>query len=198
MVIDVGEDVLAVGDEDDGFGAPAHHHQDQAQEEVDQGGAQDEERALFQSGDGLGVEEAGPGLVENPQGRQDDEGAFKAGGEIFDLAVAVGVIGVGALGGDDDAAQGEAGGHHVDDGLQGIGEDGGGIGEIEGNEFHGHQARADEQGGGDGQQVISEVRVFGGVHGSSQGALNELFIFMITYHIVNQGKSPQMGARIWR
>ena len=79
--------------------------------------------------------------------------------------MAVGVIGVGALGGDDDAAQGEAGGHHVDDGLQGIGEDGGGVGEIEGEEFDGHQARADEQGGGDGQEVISEVRVFGRVHG---------------------------------
>ena len=70
MVIDVGEDVFAVGDEDDGFGAPAQHHQDQAQDEVHQGGAQDEEQAFFQPGDGLGVEETGPGFVEDPQGRQ--------------------------------------------------------------------------------------------------------------------------------
>ena len=165
MVIDVGEDVPAVGDEDNGFGAAAHHHQDQAQDEVHQGGAQDEEHALFQFGDGLGVEETGPGFVEDRQGGQNNEGAFKAGGEIFDLAVAIGVIGVGALGGDDDAAHGEAGGHHVDDGLQGIREDGGGVGEIEGNELDGHQARTDEQGGGDGQEMISEVRVVWGVHG---------------------------------
>ena len=122
--------------------------------------------ALFQFGDGLGVKETGPGFVEDRQGRQHNEGAFKTGGEILDLAVAVGVIGVGALGGDDDAAQREAGGHHVDDGLQGIGEDGGGTGEIKGKELDGHQPRADEQGGGDGQEVISEVRVFGRVHGA--------------------------------
>ena len=45
--VDVGEDVLAVGDEDDGFGAAAHHHQDHAQDEVHQGGAQDEEQCPF-------------------------------------------------------------------------------------------------------------------------------------------------------
>ena len=64
--LDVGEDVLAVGDEDDGLGAPAHHHQDQAQCEVHQGGGEDKEEAFFQPGDGLGVEETGPGFVENP------------------------------------------------------------------------------------------------------------------------------------
>ena len=42
---DVGEDVLAVGDQDDGLGASAQHHQDQAQDEIDQRGAQDQEDA---------------------------------------------------------------------------------------------------------------------------------------------------------
>ena len=71
------------------------------------------------------MEEPGPGLVEDAQGRQDDEGPFKAGRKIFHLAVAVGVRGIGTAGGEDDAPQGERGGHHVDDGLQGIGEDSG-------------------------------------------------------------------------
>ena len=137
----VGEDVLAVGHQDDGSGASAHHDQGQTQNEINQGGAQMRSRPLFQPGDGLGVEEPGPGRVKNSQGRQDDEGPFKAGGEIFDLAVAVRVIGVGAAGREDDAPQGEAGGHHIDDGLQGVGEDGGGVGEIKGNELDGHQTR---------------------------------------------------------
>ena len=154
--------------------------------------------ALFQLGDGLGVEETGPGLVEDPQGRQDNEGAFKAGGEIFDLAVAVGVVGVGALGGDDDAAQGEAGGHHVDDGLQGIGEDGGGVGEIEGNELDGHQARADEQGGGDGQEMISEVRVFGRVHGSIKGQRLNSGVFSNYLSHRQEMEKPPDGGRDWR
>ena len=198
MVIDVGEDVLAVGDEDNGFGAPAQHHQDQAQEKVHQGGAQDEERPLFQRGDGLGVEKAGPGLVEDRQGGQHNEGAFKAGGEIFDLAVAVRVIGVGALGGDDDAAHGKAGGHHVDDGFQGIREDGGGAGEIEGNELDGHQARADEQGGGDGQEMISEVRVLGRVHGSVRGHdVSGVFYSYLPY-VQQMGKPPNGGQDWWQ
>ncbi len=164
----VGEDMLAIGDQDDGFGAPPHHDQDQTQDEVDQGRAQDKEHAFFQLGDGLGVEEPGPGRVEDSQGRKNDESPFKAGGEIFDLAVAVGVSRIGTLGGNDDTAQGETGRHHIDDGLQGIREDGGGIGEPEGNKLDDHQSQTDGQGGRDGEEAVSEVDAFLGVHGTYQ------------------------------
>jgi hypothetical protein len=38
-------------------------------------------------------------LVYYPQGGEDDQGGFDGGGEVFDLAVAVGVMGVRRLGG---------------------------------------------------------------------------------------------------
>ncbi len=103
------------------------------------------------------MEDSRPGLVKDPQGRQDDEGPFEAGGEIFHLAVAVRVRGVGAAGREDDAPQGEAGGYHVDDGLQGVGEDGGGIGQSKGDELHRHQPGADGQGSGDGNEAVLEI-----------------------------------------
>ena len=178
--VDVGEHVLAVGDEDQGMGALPHHYQGQAQGEIDQRRPQDEGEAAFQPGDALGVKEAGPGLIKDAGGRGDDQGAFKAGGKEFDLAVAVRVSGVGALGGKDDAAQGKAGRHHVDDGLQGVGEDGGGAGEPEGEELHRHQPQADGQGGGDGDEAALEVHGFRVAHG---------FNFM---QLIHRSQSPNL------
>ncbi len=119
--------------------------------------AQHQEDTAGQPGNRLGVKEPGPGLIKDPQGRQDDQGPFETGGKIFDLAVAVRVGRIGAAGREDDAAEGEAGGHHVDDGLQGIGEDGGGVRQVKGEEFHGHQPGADNQGGDDGNEAVLVV-----------------------------------------
>ena len=163
---DVGEDVLAVGHQDDGAGAFAHHHQGQAQDEIDHRRTQHQEDTAGQPGNSLGVEEPGPGLIEDSQGRQDDEGPFEAGGEILHLAVAVRVIRVGAAGREDDAPQGEGRGHHVDDGLQGVGEDGGGVGQKEGEKLHRHQPGADGQGDGDGDEVRLDAGGGWGVHSS--------------------------------
>jgi len=76
------------------------------------------------------------------------------------------VIRVGAPGREDDGPEGEARGHHIDDGLQGIGEDGGGVGQKEGEKLHRHQSGAERQGDRDGDEVWLDIGGGGRVHWS--------------------------------
>ena len=60
-------------------------------------------------------------------------------------------------GGPEDAHQGEGAGRHVDDGLQGVGEDGAGAREIGGVELEGHEGGAQTEGEPDGEKAQAEV-----------------------------------------
>ena len=93
-------------------------------------------------------EDAVDGLVGDPDAGDDHEAGFDEGGEVLDLAVAVGVVFVGGLAGDADGEEGEAGAEQVDAGVGGVGEHAERAGEDSGDDLEeGHRA-----GGEDGEQ----------------------------------------------
>lgn len=93
--------------------------------------------------------DAGVEVVGRPrpggQRRGGDHGTFGESGDELDLAVAVGMIVVGGLHGDAQAAQGDEGCGDVDQAFHGIDEDDAGAGEGEGQRFDQHQGDAAEQ-----------------------------------------------------
>jgi hypothetical protein len=70
------------------------------------------------------VEEAGQGLLGDEEGGQEDEDPLEDGGEVLGLGVAEGVGGIRGPCGEADGEKGQEGRHHVDRGLQGVGEEG--------------------------------------------------------------------------
>jgi len=66
-------------------------------------------------------------------------------GQELDLAVAVGMVGVGRAVGEPQGITHHRRGDEIDDGLQRIAEDGGGVGDPEGQKLQGHDAQAGQQ-----------------------------------------------------
>ena len=103
-------------------------------------------------------EDAADGLGEDPDAGAEHEEGLDAGGEAFDLAVAVGVVGVGGAVGDLDGEEGDAGGDEVDAGVCGLGEHTERAGEEAGEEFE----ESDAKGGEDGEERCGTLGVVGG------------------------------------
>jgi hypothetical protein len=87
-------------------------------------------------------------LVHDDHGREGDQPALEGSREELDLAVAIGMVAIGGAPGEDEAAESEERGHHVDDGLESIRQDGRGarhpIGLVLGAEKdHRHDERQD-------------------------------------------------------
>ena len=173
---------MAVGLQGEGVGPLAGSDEPQAQGQIDQRGQEQEEEAELQAGDGGGMEQMGPGLPNNARGSQDNEGPFKAGGEILHLAVAIGVALIRVAGGPEDAPQREGAGHHVDDGLQGVGEDGGGTGEMGGIKLQRHEGGAHRHGEHDGGEAHPKIGGIRQIHNGNKEFLGE------------GAKGPQAGA----
>jgi len=72
------------------------------------------EREMFAEGN------AADGLGENPDAGAEHENGFDAGGEALDLAMAIGVDGVGGAVGDLDGEECDGGGDEVDAGVRGL------------------------------------------------------------------------------
>ena len=76
---------------------------------------------------------------------QDDQRPLKPGGKIFDLSVAIRVIGIRGLGSHPDAHHGKGGSHHIDNGFQCIGQHRRGAGQVKGIELNCHQHHGNRQ-----------------------------------------------------
>jgi hypothetical protein len=99
-------------------------------------------------GEVLAEEDAADGFGEDPDAGGEHEDGFDGGGETFDLAVAVGVVGVGGTVGDLDGEESDAGGDEVDAGVGGLGEHAEGSGKEAGEELE----KRDTEGGEDGEE----------------------------------------------
>ena len=97
-------------------------------------------------------------LVDDHHRGEGDQPAFEGRGEELDLAVAVRVVAVGRPAGEDQAAEGEDGGDHVDDALERVGEDRGGAGELLGEVLGDEQRGAEDQGQRPRSEPDPEVR----------------------------------------
>ena len=125
---EIGEHVLAVGDEGEGLVPPPGPHQKPSEREVGESRAEHDEEAGAEIPDLHAVEQTAHGFVEDDDGGERDEPALEGGGEELDLAVTVRVVAVGGSPREHDAANGEHRGHDVDDRLERIGQDRGGAG----------------------------------------------------------------------
>src|ERR1700677_2635019 len=96
----------------------------------------------------LAMNDAVYGFGEDPYAGGEHEDGFDGGGEAFDLAVAVGVAGVGGAVGDLDGEEGDGCGDEVDAGVGGFGEHAEGAGEEAGEELE----ESDTEGGEDGEE----------------------------------------------
>ena len=85
-------------------------------------------------GEVLAEEDAADGFGEDPDAGAEHEDGFDAGGEAFDLAMAVGVAVVGGTVGDLDGEEGDAGSDEIDAGVCGLGEHAKRAGEEAGDE----------------------------------------------------------------
>ena len=85
-------------------------------------------------------------LVDDEDGGKGDQAPLEGRREELDLPVAVGVIAIGRATGEQQAAQGEHGGEHVDDGLEGVGEHGGGARHAIGLVLGAQHQRRDHEG----------------------------------------------------
>ena len=109
-------------------------------------------------GEVLPEEDAAYGFRKDPDAGGEHEDGFDGGGEAFDLAVAVGVIGVGGPVGDLDGEESDGGGDEVDAGVSGFGEHAERAGEDAGKEFE----ERDTQGGDDGEERGGTLRAMRG------------------------------------
>ena len=86
------------------------------------------------------------GFDEDGDGGDDDQGAFKSGGEEGDALIAVKEVSGGRLEAEAEAETGEADGDDVDDRLCRVRKNGGGMGEEVGGGFAQQHEDAEEQG----------------------------------------------------
>ena len=62
------------------------------------------------------------GLVDDPDAGEEEQAGFDEGGDVFDLAVAVLILGVGGQVADAHGIEGDDGGDQIERGVQGLGE----------------------------------------------------------------------------
>lgn len=99
-------------------------------------------------GEMFAEEDAVDGFGEDPYAGGEHEDGFDGGGEAFDLAVAVGVVGVGGTVGDLNGEEGDGGGDEVDAGVSGFRKHAEGAGEEASDELE----QGDSEGGDDGEE----------------------------------------------
>ncbi len=147
---DVGAEVDGVGFEGFAIGLGGDAMECARAGEVDRDGEeQDDEGPDGElEGEVLVEDDAADGLGEDPDAGGEHKDGFDGGGEAFDLAVAVGVVGVGGAVGDVDGEEGDAGGDEVDAGVGGFGEHAEGAGEEAGEELE----ESYSEGGEDGEE----------------------------------------------
>ena len=115
--------MLAVGHQRERGVRPAGADEIPPEDEVHEPRPQDDQEAGLEPTDLAAADQAQHDLVDDDDGGEGDEPALEGRREELDLAVTVRVIPVGGTPGEDQAAETEDGGHHVDDGLEGVGQD---------------------------------------------------------------------------
>src|SRR4029453_7024669 len=110
----IGEHVLAVGDQGEGNVAAARAHQIEAEGKIDEGGAEDDQEPESDLTDVGPCHQAAHRLVNDEDGGKGDEAPLEGRREELDLPVPVRVIAIGGAAGEQQAAQSEYGGEHVD------------------------------------------------------------------------------------
>ena len=116
--------MVPVGGEGGGAVAAALLQEVVGQEAVEEGGEEAHPKPQAQALEGHGVEEAGQGLLGDPEGGQDHQHPFQDGGNVLGLGVAEGVVLVRRLAGDPEGGEGGEGRGHVHQGLEGVREQG--------------------------------------------------------------------------
>ena len=87
------------------------------------------------------------GLVDDPQAGSQEEDGFQQGGEVFGLSPSVGVFLAGRPAGDPHGPERHAGGHEVQAGMGGLGEDAQAVGEDSDDQLQQHQHAGGQQRG---------------------------------------------------
>jgi hypothetical protein len=113
-------------------------------------------------GEMLAGDDAANGFGEDPDAGGEHEDGFDGGGEAFDLAVAIGVAGVGGAVGELDGEEGDGGGDEVDAGVGGLGQHAEGASEEAGEQLEQSDAEGSEHGEERGG-TLGVVRGRGGV-----------------------------------
>ena len=119
----VREHMAAVGFQHEAVVPPPHADQVKPQQQVDQAEQRGQQHAQPQPSELRPVQQVLHGRVENTGGGQQDHGAFEAGREVGNLAVPVGVIGIGRLERIPEAEGDERRGQDVHERLGGIRKD---------------------------------------------------------------------------
>ena len=120
----VGEDVFAVGFEDEGVVAAADAQQVNAQYGIERACGDDQDGAPAEMFERRAVPPFLGSGVNDGYGGKDDHAAFKAGREEIDALVAVLEARDGGAAAEPQAENGESHGDHVDNGFGGVREDG--------------------------------------------------------------------------
>ena len=108
-------------------------------------GGEDEDEPGVQVAEFGAGDEVADGLDDDDEGDEKDERAFGAGGERFNFAVSVGVVGVGGPGGDAQGENEKQRGGDIDERFGGVGPHGERSGRDGGGGFHTEQRDADDQ-----------------------------------------------------
>jgi len=90
-------------------------------------------------------------LIDDPGAGEEEEARFDQRREVFDLAVAVGVVAVGRLIGVAHGQQGDDGGHQVQSGMGGLGQDAQALGHEADDQLEGGKKQSGAH--GDGRHV---------------------------------------------
>ena len=147
---DVGVEVNGVGFEGLAFGLAGDAVELAGTGEVDRDGEEQDDEGPDRGFEGevFAEDDAADGLGEDPDTGGEHKDSFDSGGEAFDLAVAIGVVGIGGAVGDVDGEEGDACGDEVDAGVGGLGEHAEGAGEEAGEELE----EGYTEGGEDGEE----------------------------------------------
>lgn len=143
----VGGEVEGVGFEGLGVVLAGHAHQGAGAEPVD---AEREEKDQEGEEGGLDldpVDEAMDGFPDDPGAGDEEQRGLEDGAEVFELGVAVGVVGVGGLVGDADGEVGDDGGDEVEAGVGRLGEHAQAVRAQADDGFHRQQDHAGEHAG---------------------------------------------------
>jgi len=135
-------------------------------------------------------EEALEGFPNDVESGDEEETGLNKGGEIFDLAVAIKMLGIGGLIGNANGKIGDDGGDAIEDGMQGFGEDTQAAGDDGEKDFEPDQY----DGGSDGGK--GRLALFAGGSVGSLGHGERLYAGGAKYRTRTGGKAGRAGG--WR
>jgi hypothetical protein len=160
--------VPPVGDEGERLVGAAGAHQVEPEEQVHHPRAQHHRHPQVEGSQGDAHEQALDDLVDDQHRGERDEATLEGRAQELHLAVPVRVVPVGGAAREDERSDGEHRGHHVDDGLERVGEDRGGAGQPVGVELRGEEPERHHQGDRNGEKpdaMITAARRRGSRHG---------------------------------